>query len=351
VLPAQVFSFTPTAFLVSIGVVQGISPAIEEAAVMLRANPTRVFSAVTLPLMLPGIANAFLVVFVESLADFGNPIVLGGSFGVLSTEIFFAVVGAQADFGRAATLALVLLGFALTGFVLQRRVVGTRSYVAFTGKGDAGLSQKLPLGVSRAAFAVAMPWAALTIGVYGLTLVGGFVKVWGRDWTPTLSHFARAFAVEWDPSGILWSGSAWMSFFTTVTLAGIAAPLTAGLGLLAAWVLSHQSFVGRTLFEFDLMLTFCVPGTVLGVAYILTFNIPPLQITGTATILVACFVFRNVSVGVRSGMAAISQIDRSLDEAALTLGASTLRTLRVVVLPLFTSRPSSRPWSMPSCAP
>jgi iron(III) transport system permease protein len=185
------------------------------------------------------------------------------------------------------------------------------------------------------AYAIALPWALLTITVYTMALAGGFVQVWGRDWTPTLSHFKRAFALEWSASGaLILSGGAWHSLFTTITLAAIAAPITAALGLLAAWVLSRQRFVGRTALEFALMLTFAVPGTVIGVAYILTYNLPPLEITGTAMILVACFVFRNLPVGVRSGVAAMSQLDKSLDEAAVTLRASTFRSLRTVVLPL-----------------
>ncbi len=334
VLLAQVFSFTPTAFLVLIGVVEGISPTMEEASQTLRASRMRSFLTVTLPLMRPGLANAFLVVFIESIADFGNPIVLGGSFGVLSTEIFFAVVGAQADFGRSATLASILLGYALVAFFLQRRVVGRASYVSMSGKGDAGLASPLPPAVARTAFAIALPWATLTVAIYVLALAGGFVTVWGRDWTPTLSHFVRAFSVDYGAGGLIWSGGAWNSFWTTVKLAGIAAPVTAALGLLAAWVLARQRFAGRGLLEFALMLSFCVPGTVIGVAYVLTFNIPPVEITGTAAVLVACFVFRNMPVGVRSGLAAISQLDRSLDEASATLRASTGRTLRKVVLPL-----------------
>jgi iron(III) transport system permease protein len=331
---AQTFAFTPTAFLVLIGVVEGLSPTMEEASQTLRASRMRTFSTVTLPLMLPGLANAYLVAFVESLADFGNPIVLGGSFGVLSTEIFFAVVGAQSDFGRAATLGLILLGFALAAFLLQRGVVGRKSYVTMSGKGDAGLPQPLPAPVRRAAVAVAVPWTVLTIGVYLLALAGGFVKVWGRDWTPTLSHFGRAFAIERGPAGVIWAGTAWNSLFTTIKLAAIGAPITAAIGLLAAWVFARQRFVGRSALEFALMLSFCVPGTVIGVAYILTYNVPPLEITGTATILVICFVFRNLPVGVRSGLAALSQLDKSLDEASTTLRASAFRTLNQVVLPL-----------------
>jgi len=332
---AQVFSFTPTAFLVLIGVVEGISPTMEEASETLRANKMRTFRSVTLPLMVPGLANAWLVCFVESLADFGNPIVLGGSYGVLSTEIFFAVVGAQQDFGRAAVLAGIMLVVGLCAFLGQRAVVGKRSYVSVTGKGDGGLQQTLPKPVKIVAFAIAIPWAILTITVYTMAMAGAFVRVWGRDWTFTLSHFERAFALEWSPSGqLLFSGGAWHSLFTTIQLAAIAAPITAGIGLLAAWVLTRQRFAGRTALEFALMLTFAVPGTVIGVAYILTFNIPPLEITGTAIILVACFVFRNLPVGVRSGVAAMSQLDKSLDEAAITLRASTFRALRTVVLPL-----------------
>lgn len=334
VLLAQVFSFTPTAFLVLIGVVEGISPTMEEASQTLRASRMRSFFTVTLPLMRPGLANAFLIVFIESIADFGNPIVLGGSFGVLSTEIFFAVVGAQADFGRSATLATILLVYAHGAFFLQRHIVGRGSYVSMSGKGDAGLAAPLPTPIRRVAFALALPWAALTVVVYTLALAGGFVTVWGRDWTPTLSHFQRAFSFEFAADGIVWSGGAWNSFWTTIQLATLAAPVTAGLGLLAAWVLARQRFAGRAVLEFALMLSFCVPGTVIGVAYILAYNIPPVEITGTAAILVICFVFRNMPVGVRSGLAAISQLDRSLDEASSTLRASTARTLRKVVLPL-----------------
>ena len=331
---AQVFSFTPTAFLVLIGVVEGISPSLEEASQTLRADRARTFKTVTLPLMLPGLANAFLVVFIESLADFGNPIVLGGSFGVLSTEIFFAVVGAQSDFARAAMLASIMLAFALIVFFLQRAVVGKRSYVSMTGKGDTGLPTPLPRGVATAAFAIAIPWALLTATVYVIALAGGFVRVWGRDWTPTLEHYRRAFAVELANGGIMLAGGAWSSLKTTVLLAAIAAPITAALGLLASWILSRQRFSGRRVLEFALMLTFAVPGTVLGVAYVLTYNVPPLEITGTALILVLCFVFRNLPVGVRSGLAAMSQLDKSLDEASATLRASMATTLRRVVLPL-----------------
>ena len=109
ILVAQILAFTPIAFLVLIGVVEGVSPSMEEAAQTLHASPWQTFWTVSLPLMRPGLANAFLLGFIESLADFGNPLVLGGQYEVLSTQIFFAIAGAQGDLGMAAVLAIVLL--------------------------------------------------------------------------------------------------------------------------------------------------------------------------------------------------------------------------------------------------
>ena len=120
---AQMFAFTPIAFMILRGVVQGVSPSMEEAAQTLRASRWQTFATVTLPLLKPGLANAFLVGFIESMADFGNPIILGGSHAVLSTEIFFAIVGASLDPGMAAALALLLTAFALGVFALQQRVL------------------------------------------------------------------------------------------------------------------------------------------------------------------------------------------------------------------------------------
>jgi iron(III) transport system permease protein len=331
---AQMLAFTPIAFLVLIGVVEGVSPSMEEAAQTLRANSWQTFTTVSLPLMRPGLANAFLLGFIESLADFGNPLVLGGNYGVLSTEIFFAIVGAQYDQGRAAVLSIVLLAFTLSAFWAQRRWLGRKSYATVTGKGDSGLPAKLPQAVKALAYGAALPWAALTAVIYLMIMFGGFVETFGRDHSFTLRHYIDAFAIIPSEHGLIWSGAAWNSFFTTLAIAAVSAPLTAALGLLTAYLLVRQRFAGKDAFEFGTMLSFAIPGTVIGVSYILAFNVPPLELTGTGIILVICFVFRNMPVGVRAGIAAMSQLDKSLDEASLTLGASSFTTMRRVILPL-----------------
>jgi iron(III) transport system permease protein len=279
---AQTFAFTPIAFMIMRGVVQGVAPSLEEAAQTLRASPGQTFRTVTLPLLTPGLANAFLVGFIESMADFGNPIVVGGQFSVLSTEIFFAIVGAQYDQGRAASLAWILTAFALAVFAIQRALMGKQNFTTVSGKGEGGMSVPLPPGVRHLVYAVVLPWMAFTLVVYLFAFVGGFVQTWGRDYTPTLNHFRTAFALEWGSFGIVWAGTAWNSFFTTLKLAAISAPLTAALGLMIAWLLARTQFRGQGVFEFAALLAFAIPGTVLGVSYILAFNVPPFELTGTA---------------------------------------------------------------------
>ncbi len=331
---AQLLSFTPIAFMVLIGVVEGVNPSVEEASQTLGGTRWTTFWRISLPLMRPGLANAFLVAFIESMADFGNPMVLGGNFGVLSTEIYFAIVGAQNDGGRAAGLGLILLLFAVSAFLAQRHWLGNKSYTTVTGKADNGQHVGLDRRLSVVLAVVATLWTSFTLVLYGMILGGGFVNQWGRDNSFTLRHYSSAFGVETGESGLRWVGTAWDSLFTSLMIAGISAPLTAALGLLAAWLLVRQRFAGKSVFEFATMLSFAIPGTVIGISYILAFNVPPIELTGTAAILVLCFVFRNMPVGLRGGMAAMSQLDRSLDEASTMLGANSFTTARRVILPL-----------------
>ncbi len=335
VLMAQTISFTPIAFLLISGALRMVSPTLEEAGQVLRGSRGHVFRTVTWPLVRPAVANAFLLGFVESMADFANPLVLSGNFEVLSTKIFFAIAGAQHEASQAAVLAIALLILTVGVFWLQQRWLGNASYTSVGGKGDNGIPAPLPTGVKWGAIAMITPWVILTVAAYGIVLVGGVVKDIGRfDLTPTLEHFGTGFGFNWGDNGLQLTGSAWNSLFTTLGVAIVAAPITTALGLLAGYVVSRHVFRGRRGFEFLTMVNFAVPGTVIGVAYIVAFNVPPLEFTGTFAIIVICLAFRNMPVGVRATVASLSQFDRSLDEASATLRASTSRTFARVVVPL-----------------
>ena len=335
ILMAQVLAFAPVTFLVLLGTLEALNPTLEEASTTLGAKSGMTFRKVTWPLLRPGLAAAFLLAFIESLSDFGNPLVLGGGYEVLSTKIYFAVVGARHDMSNAATLAMLLLALTLVAFWLQTRWLGRKSYVTVTGKSDAGTTATLPRAVKIAVMAVVLPWVIFTLGIYAIVVGGGFVTNISRmDLTPTFTHLWTAFSFEISTQGIALYGSAWNSMITTLWVSALAAPLTTLVGIIAAWLVARQDFVGKRAFEFGTMLSFAIPGTVVGVSYVVAFNVPPVDITGTLAILVIAFVFRNMSVGMRAGLAALAQIDRSMEEASQSMGAGGFTTLRRIVVPL-----------------
>lgn len=193
---------------------------------------------------------------------------------------------------------------------------------------------RCPSACAGSASASPGPGGASTVVVYVFAFIGGFVQTWGRNYRPTLRHFVTAFDLQWGTHGLAWAGRAWNSLVTTVELEAIAAPICASTGLLISWLFARTQFVGQRAFEFGALLAFAIPGTLLGASCILDFNLSPFELTGTGLIIVQRFVFRNLPVGVRAGMASFKQLDKSLDEASTMLRASTGTTLRRVVLPL-----------------
>ena len=324
---AQVLAFTPMAFMILDGAIKTIHPSLEEASYTLRASRWQTFNGVFVPLLKPALANAFLIVIVQSLADFSNPLVLGGNFDVLATQIYFYITGSQLDYQAASTLGAFLLLFSLLVFCVQYMWIGKRSYVTVSGKSYRGDVQPLPVTLVWSVVAILAIWIAFNALLYGSIFYGSFTVNWGVDYTLTLDNFIKLF-------GQGMSDGAWPSLLDTLLYAGIAAPITAAFGLLIAWIVVRQQFKGKKTIEFTTMLCFAVPGTVAGVSYILAFNSAPVYLTGTAAIVIISMVMRNVPVGIRAGIAGLGQIDKSLDEASLSLRAGSLRTITNILLPL-----------------
>jgi iron(III) transport system permease protein len=314
---AQTLAFTPTAYLVLISVVRGLDAVLEEAAQTLRADRWTLLRTIVWPLLRPGLANAFLLGVIESLADFGNPFVMGGSF--LATEVYTAV---EFSPEKAAVLGVVLLAMSLGVFFLQRWWLGRGSYVTVTGKPSSGKLSPLPAPLERGLLLLFTLWVAFTLAVYGSILYGAFVKLWGFNSTFTLEHWVN-----------LQQGSLGV-FLHTLQISALSAIPAMLLGFLIAYLVSRQNFVGRGALEAGSLLSFAVPGTVMGIGYILAFNTGALYLTGTATIIALAFIFRNMPVGIRSSIAALKQIDPSLEEASTTLRAPTAVTLWRIVVPL-----------------
>ncbi len=322
VVLSQIFTFAPIAYLSLRGVLASISPTLEDAALNVGATRWQTFVKVSLPLSLPGIAGAFLIVFIESMADFGNPLVLAGAaFPMLAPQAYLEITGSF-NLSRGATLAVVLLIPSLSAFAIQRWYLSKRQYITVTGKPTASSSKIVSTPVKWLLWGVLVAFAGLVAAFYAVILVGAFTRVWGFDYTPTLAHFAYVFDI-----GL-------QSVKDTLIVAIITTPISGLLGMLIAFLVVRRSFPGRATLEFAAILPFAVPGTVVGIGYILAFNDRPLLLTGTLAILVLAFVFRYVPVGIQSGIAVLRQIDPSIEEAAHNLGADGLTTFRKVTLPL-----------------
>ncbi|HKK49034.1 MAG TPA: iron ABC transporter permease, partial [Alkalispirochaeta sp.] len=317
----QTVNLFPIAYMTLSGILRGIDPDLETCALNLGARRTHAFFTVTLPLAMPGILASWLIVFVTSMTDFGNPIIIGGDFDVLSVRAYLEFTG-MGNLPRGAALAILLLTPTVLFFMLQKRIMNNRSYQTITGK--AARRNMLPVpAVARIGFAVfAAALSLFVIMLYGTIIAGSFIQLWGVDWSFTLRHFAYS----WDV------GASTMG--RTVLLALISTPITAFLGMIIAFLVVRRRFAGRHVMELLAMLSYAIPGTAIGIGYVLAFNDAPFRWSGTAFILVTAYVFRNVPIGVEGGIAALKQISSEIEESSTNLGANSSYTFRTVTLPL-----------------
>lgn len=312
----------PIAYLTLKGVLSAIDPRLEDAALGLGSSRGKVFSTVTLPLSIPGIANAFLIIFTFSLADFGNPILLAGSrFPILSVQAYLEITGMY-HLEKGAALAFMLLIPSTIVYIIQKYVVAKKSYVTITGK-PTGISFQPYSKAEKILFlSICLVISLLIIGLYSTVLWGAFVKSWLINNSFSLEHLKYA-----------WSqGFEYLK--DTLILALISAPIAALQGIIIAFLVVRRNFFGKRSMEFISMLTFALPGTVVGIAYLLSFNTSPLLLAGTAFILIFNFIFRYTPVGVRTGISMLHQLSPSIEEASINLGASTVQTFRKITLPL-----------------
>ncbi|HEC62870.1 MAG TPA: iron ABC transporter permease, partial [Candidatus Acetothermia bacterium] len=317
----ETLAYFPLAFMALEGVLASIDPALEESALDLGASKMRTFFRVTLPLAIPGIASALLLVFIRSLEDFGNPIVIQGKFQVLTVQAFLAITGMY-NLPLGATLAIVLLIPTLLAFMLQRYWVGRRSFVTVTGRpSGAALRRTSPLGKTLLVGMLSLI-SGIILLLYGLVVYGSFTRLWGVDNSFTLENYRYVFS----------TGAEYL--LDTLKIAGVAAPVGGILAVIIAYLVVRKKFPGRGLMDFLSMLSFAVPGTLVGLGYVLAFNKPPFRLTGTAAIIALVFIFRRMPVGIRDAVAMLQQIDPAIDEAATDLGGGLAATFRRIALPL-----------------
>ena len=320
---SETLTFFPVAFMTISTILARIDPNLEDAAYSLGASSSEVFRTVTLPLAAPGIANAFLLVFSCSLADFATPQVLGGhSFPVLPTQAYLQITGMY-DFKGGAALSFMLLIPALVVYTLQHYWVSKKSFVTVSGKAGGKSSIKGPgLALTTIMGSVVAIVIAFIIAIYAVILVGSLVKVWGVNNTITFDNYHY----------VLTHGM--MAIKDTLIIACIGTPLGGLLAVLVGYVTTRLKIRGHKTLETVSLLNYTLPGTVVGIAYIIAFNDKPIVLTGTIYILIAAYLFRYSSAGIRNVIAALTQIDPSIEEASRSLGAGSARTFISITIPL-----------------
>lgn len=325
----QTLTFFPVCYMMLKGLLKNIDPSLEEAARDMGASRWKVFTSVTMPLILPGLGNAFLVTFIESIADFANPMIIGGSYDTLATTIYLQITGAY-DKQGAAAMAVVLLCITLLMFVVQKYVLEAKSTATLSGKASrqrmliTDASVRLPLATFCSVLAV------FVVVMYLCVPFGALFKTWGYDFSLTTKWFEQVFTKY----------HGFQAFRDSFLLSLVSAPITAILSMIISYLVVKRNFKSKGFIEAVSMLAMAVPGTVLGVGYIRgfsggLFHTGILQgLYGSAAVLIIVFIVRSLPTGTRSGISALRQIDKSIEESAYDMGADSFTVFRTVTLPL-----------------
>lgn len=325
----QILTFFPVCYMMLKGLLKNIDPSMEEAARNMGASRMKVFTTVTLPLMLPGLGNAFLVTFIESVADFANPMMIGGSYDTLATTIYLRITGGSYDTNGAAAMAVVLLCITLVLFLIQKYYLEAKTAATLTGKASRARALIEDRSVRVPLTAIASVISAFVLMMYIAVPFGALFKLWGRDYSLSLKWFEQLFRDD-----------GFKAFKDSFVLSLISSPITALLSMIISYLVVKKKFRAKGFIEFVSMLAMAVPGTVLGVGFIRgfangIFRTGLMQgIYGTGIILVIVFVVRSLPVGTRSGISALRQIDKSIEESAYDLGAGSAKVFATVTLPL-----------------
>jgi iron(III) transport system permease protein len=272
----QTVTFFSVSYLILKAMLERLNPAMEEAAASLGAGRFHLFRTITLPLLVPGIAGSFLLLFVESLADLGNPLFIAGNRTVLSAQIFLAVIG-EYNYQKASALALVLIIPTLIIFLVQRYYVNRKSYISVTGKpAGSQIVEKDPF-IRWTVNIIVYLVIAFIILLYATIIYGSFSAAWGVDFTPTLRHWEMTVT-----RGI-------EAILDTTFLSALATPFAALIGMVIAWLVVRKKFTGKDVLDFSSNLGGAVPGTILGIGFILAFNKPPLALAVVIYAVLALF--------------------------------------------------------------
>lgn len=322
VILMQSISFVPVNALFLIGMLSRMDRDSLLAARDLGASPGRILRDVVLPLLRPGILVCLLLSFVRSIADFGTPVTIGGRFSTIASEIYLQLVGFS-NLEKASAMNMFLLLPSVAAFFLYRWLMEK----AGPSAGERSRQQRLLLPLKKCGGA---GWLILAAGGLFFVMVGlqyicifatGFLKRTKGDLSFTTQYLEELLRFNSD----------------TIVRSVIYALIVALVGTLFAMLFSYYVYRRRVRFRtfFDCLATlpYMLPGTCFGIGYILAFNHPPLKLTGTAVIVLANMLFKQLPTTTKICAATLAQIPEAQERAVRDLGGDQLNVLRDVIFP------------------
>lgn len=317
----QIFFFFPYALWPMVAAFKVSDISLEEASRNMGAKGWLTFITVTFPLVIPGMLSTALVIFAVSFSDFGTPIILAPSDLNLIVVDAYREISGFFNWGGAAILTVIMI--AVAGFVywLQNYMLKGRDYGVVSGKPKQvklidHKALTIPLSIFSG-FVVIVPLLAM-----GTVILQSFATTWGKDPLPngyTLDHYRTIFT------------SSLGNIQNSLILAAGALILSVVLAIFVSYfVVRYRS----TTLDFMTTIPLIVPGIAFGIALIQTFNTAPLQLTGTAIILIIAYTIRRLPYMVRSTVGTMKSIKQDIEEAAVNLGASSLTAAITVIGPL-----------------
>ena len=315
-------TYLPFVFLLSYGAFKSTNPLLEESAVIMGAGHSRILRTITIPLILPSLGAAAILVFIRAMGNFGIPAVLGGQQYVLPTLIHFRVHGFW-DLNGASAIAIISVAIVIIALVIQKKVVSAREYETIsTATSEYKLHKHLLTKVIAILYCSLVLIISLAPQITIITM--SFFKQW-------IGFLPTGFTLEnYKIIPQIASKTIKNSFF----LATSASLLTALIGTLAAYITERRRPKGAMLIDFTIMTPFVLPGIVVSVALLSAFSSGPINISGTFLILIISFMVRRTPYVFRSVAASLTQLDEALEESSTISGASWFYTFRRVTFPL-----------------
>lgn len=320
VVIAQTLAFVPLAYLILENLLTSLDPAIEDSAANLGASQWKIMRTIVLPLLKPGFVKAALVVYVMAVAEFGNVAILAGRTPFLAPDIYTVITGVEADLQLGSALSTFLMIPVMVIFLVQNRLYRGKGYVTISGKPTQSEPRALSWLLQAPMIAVSIIVSGLILLSFGTVAVGAFTKIVGVNNTLTLAHMVDSRVND--------------ALLGSLKVSLLAGALGSVIGILAAYVTVRGRGRLSGALEGFALAGFALPGTVLGIGYLLVFNGPPLTLTGTMIILVLNCAFRFAAVAMEAGVTKLHQLSIEIEEASLNLGADSVTTFRRIVLPI-----------------